>query len=85
MTMPLISRQEKNSVGDPSTLSLNMPFQYLKNILKKFSIQEKFSQSSHQQEHLSSVFPNIMAENYDSVWTSEDSIGSPISIDGYSL
>jgi len=77
LTMPLISRWEKNPLGDLSMLSQKNTYQHSRNILRKCLTRERFAQASHQQVHLSSSFQNHMAKAYAYVWTIEDTIESP--------
>ena len=78
LTMPLISRQEKNPLGDLFTLSPKKSYQYSRNSSRKCLTRERSAQASHQQVHQSSSFQNHMAEAYDCVWTIEGSIESPL-------
>ena len=67
LPMPLISKWARNPLGDPSTLSQKKSYQYSKNTSKKCSIWARFTQASHQQEHLFSSFQSLIAEAYDYV------------------
>jgi len=65
LNMPLISKQERNPLGDLSMLSQKESYQYSRNTSKKCSTRERSAQVSHPQVHLFSSFQCLKAEALD--------------------